>query len=146
MIPDFMKGVELHDDVLCCSLCYSKLCSFYSGQIIARGIGMYYGASFMLALFFFKEVIMVALKPMTRHMCHEFYKGFKNDPAIGHYYEYVYTPEIADLYFDTNSVADRKFQSHAKTRDIGNVHEKKSIRVMQKCVTPEICMKRRASK
>ena len=51
---------------------------------------------------------MVSLKPMTRQMCHEFYKGFQNDPAIGHYYEYVYTPEIADRYFNTNSVADRK--------------------------------------
>ena len=51
---------------------------------------------------------MVSLKPMTRQMCHEFYKGFRNDPAIGHYYEYVYTPEIADRYFETNSVADRK--------------------------------------
>ena len=51
---------------------------------------------------------MVSLKPMTRQMCHEFYKEFQNDPAIGHYYEYVYTPEIADRYFDTNSVADRK--------------------------------------
>ena len=51
---------------------------------------------------------MVSLKPMTRQMCHAFYKGFQNDPAIGHYYEYVYTPEIADRYFDTNSVADRK--------------------------------------
>ena len=51
---------------------------------------------------------MVSLKPMTRELCHEFYKGFQNDPAIGHYYEYVYTPEIADRYFDANSVADRK--------------------------------------
>ena len=51
---------------------------------------------------------MVSLKPMTRQMCHEFYKDFQNDPAIGHYYEYVYTPEIADRYFDNNSVADRK--------------------------------------
>ena len=51
---------------------------------------------------------MVLLKPMTRQMCHEFYKGFQNDPAIGHYYEYIYTPEIADRYFDTNSVPDRK--------------------------------------
>ena len=51
---------------------------------------------------------MVSIQPMTREMCHEFYKGFQNDPAIGHYYEYVYTPEIADRYFDTNSVADRK--------------------------------------
>ena len=50
----------------------------------------------------------VSLQPMTRRMCHEFYKGFQNDPAIGHYYEYVYMPEIADRYFDNNSVADRK--------------------------------------
>ena len=51
---------------------------------------------------------MVSLKPMTRQMCHEFYQNFQNDPAIGHYYEYVYSPEIVDRYFDTNSVADRK--------------------------------------
>lgn len=50
----------------------------------------------------------VILCPMTRRMCHEFYQNFQNDPAIGHYYEYVYTPEIADRYYDTNSVADRK--------------------------------------
>ena len=47
---------------------------------------------------------MVSLKPMTRQMCHEFYREFQNDPAIGHYYEYVYTPEIADSYFERNSV------------------------------------------
>ena len=45
---------------------------------------------------------------MTRQMCHEFYKEFQNDPAIGHYYEYIYTPEIADRYFERNTVADRK--------------------------------------
>ena len=50
----------------------------------------------------------VTLCPMTRGMCHVFYKGFRNDPAIGHYYEYVYTPEIADRYFDTNTVPDRR--------------------------------------
>lgn len=50
----------------------------------------------------------VSIQPMTREMCHEFYKGFQNDPAIGHYYEYIYTPEIADRYFDSNSVPDRK--------------------------------------
>ena len=51
---------------------------------------------------------MVSIKPMTRQMCHEFYQRFQNDPAIGHYYEYIYTPELADRYFDTNSVPDRK--------------------------------------
>ena len=50
----------------------------------------------------------VSIQPMTREMCHKFYKGFRNDPAIGHYYEYIYTPEIADRYFDTNSVPDRR--------------------------------------
>lgn len=50
----------------------------------------------------------VSIQPMTREMCHEFYQEFQNDPAIGHYYEYVYSPEIADRYFDANSVADRK--------------------------------------
>ena len=51
---------------------------------------------------------MVSIKPMTRQMCHEFYQRFQNDPAIGHSYEYIYTPELADRYFDTNSVPDRK--------------------------------------
>ena len=51
---------------------------------------------------------MVSLKLMTRQMCHAFYKDFQNDPAIGHYYEYVYTPEIADRYFENNSATDRK--------------------------------------
>lgn len=51
---------------------------------------------------------MVSIKPMTRQMCHEFYQRFQNDPAIGHYYEYIYNPERADRYFDTNSVPDRK--------------------------------------
>lgn len=50
---------------------------------------------------------MVSLKPMTRQMCHRFYRDFQNDPAIGHYYDYVYTPEIADRYYDNNSVPDR---------------------------------------
>ncbi len=50
----------------------------------------------------------VSIQPMTREMCHEFYKGFQNDPSIGHYYEYIYTPEIADRYFDINSVSDRR--------------------------------------
>ena len=51
---------------------------------------------------------MVTIQPMTRQMCHGFYRGFQNDPAIGHYYEYVYTQEITDRYFDRNSVPDRK--------------------------------------
>ncbi len=50
----------------------------------------------------------VYLQPMTRGMCHEFYRNFQNDPAIGHYYEYVYSPETVDRYYDSNAVYDRK--------------------------------------
>ena len=50
----------------------------------------------------------VSLLPMTRQMCHEFYKEFQNDPAIGHYYEFTYTPQWADDYFDRNSTPDRR--------------------------------------
>ena len=46
----------------------------------------------------------VTLQPMTRELCHEFYRGFKNDPTIfmdmNQFYEYEYTPEKADRYFD----------------------------------------------
>ena len=50
----------------------------------------------------------VSLQPMTREMCHVFYRQFQNDPAIGHYYDYVYTPQTADRYYDNNLRADRK--------------------------------------
>ncbi len=50
----------------------------------------------------------VSLCVMTREMCHTFYQGFHNDPAIGHYYEYVYLPDVVDRYFDKNTVPHRK--------------------------------------
>jgi len=50
----------------------------------------------------------VCLLPMDREMCHAFYRDFHNDPAIGHYYEYVYTPETVDQYFERNSIPERK--------------------------------------
>ena len=50
----------------------------------------------------------VTICPMTREMCHTFYKDFQNDPAIGHYYEYVYSAENVDRYFENNSVPDRR--------------------------------------
>lgn len=50
----------------------------------------------------------VSLAPMTRQMCHEFYKLFQNDPAIGHYYEYVYDAQNVDRYYDSNTVPDRR--------------------------------------
>ena len=50
---------------------------------------------------------MVSLQPMTRQMCHEFYRGFENDPAVGHYYAFHYDPAWADAYFDRNQTPDR---------------------------------------
>ena len=49
----------------------------------------------------------VFLRSMNRGMCHEFYKNFQNDPAIGHYYGYVYSQETVDRYFDKNQTSDR---------------------------------------
>lgn len=64
----------------------------------------------------------VYLLPMTREMCHAFYRGFQNDLAIGHYYEYVYTPEIADAYFDRNDAPDcRMFAIMAGEEIVGEV-------------------------
>lgn len=45
----------------------------------------------------------IELRPMTREMCHAFYREFQNDPAIFQdmaYYEFEYTPAWADAYFD----------------------------------------------
>lgn len=50
----------------------------------------------------------VYLKPMTRELCHELYRDFQNDPAIGHYYVYVYAKETVDQYYDNNTTPNRK--------------------------------------
>ena len=64
----------------------------------------------------------VLLQPMSREMCREFYKEFQNDPAIGHYYEYVYSQETADRYFDKNQTADRMlFAIMADNRIVGEI-------------------------
>lgn len=65
---------------------------------------------------------MVTLKPMTRKMCHGFYREFQNDPAIGHYYDYVYSVETVDAYFDRNNTADRKlFAILTEGRIVGEI-------------------------
>lgn len=76
----------------------------------------------------------VFLQPMTRELCHTFYKDFQNDPAIGHYYEYVYTTEIADRYFDANSIPDRKmFAIMAGNQIVGEVKLKNIDLEKQEC-------------
>ena len=54
----------------------------------------------------------ISLLPMTREMCHSFYKAFRNDPAIfmdmSKFAEYVYTTEKVDRYFDDNNLPSRR--------------------------------------
>ena len=46
----------------------------------------------------------ITLIPMSRELCHEFYRGFVNDPDIfmdmGRFYEFKYDPQWVDNYFD----------------------------------------------
>lgn len=46
----------------------------------------------------------VTLEPMTRELCHAFYREFKNDPALfmdmTRFFEYEYSPEKVDRYYD----------------------------------------------
>ena len=46
----------------------------------------------------------ITLIPMSRDLCHEFYRGFVNDPDIfmdmGKFYEFKYDPRWVDDYFD----------------------------------------------
>ena len=54
----------------------------------------------------------ISLIPMTRELCHEFYKGFQNDPAIcmdmSQFKEYEYIAEKVERYFDENSTSSRR--------------------------------------
>lgn len=54
----------------------------------------------------------VSIQPMTREMCHRFYKGFQNDPAIymdmSQFAEYKYCPDNVDHYFDENNTPSRR--------------------------------------
>ena len=53
----------------------------------------------------------ISLIPMDRELCHEFYRGFVNDPDIfmdmGKFYEFVYDPQWVDGYFDRQASRGR---------------------------------------
>lgn len=53
----------------------------------------------------------IALVPMDRGCCHEFYRGFENDPAIfmdpSRSYTFVYDPAWVDAYFDRQAARGR---------------------------------------
>lgn len=64
----------------------------------------------------------VFLMPMKREMCHEFYKEFRNDPAIfmdmSRFSEYEYIPEKVDRYFDDNTVSSRRLFAIIMNKEI----------------------------
>lgn len=53
----------------------------------------------------------IKLIPMSRALCHEFYRSFENDPAIfqdmGKFYIFEYDPQWADDYFDRQAARGR---------------------------------------
>ena len=53
----------------------------------------------------------ITLTPMTRPLCHEFYRGFENDPDtfmdMDRFAPYEYTPEKVDRYFEEQQSPDR---------------------------------------
>ena len=53
----------------------------------------------------------IALTPMTRPLCHEYFQGFENDPDIfmdmSRFAPYEYTPEQVDRYFERQQAPDR---------------------------------------
>ena len=69
---------------------------------------------------------MITLEPMTREMCHEFYKEFQNDPAIyadmSRFKEFVYDPAWVDAYFDRQMERNRLlFAVLVKGQTVGEV-------------------------
>ena len=66
------------------------------------------------------------LIPMSRELCHEFYRGFENDPAIfmdmEKFYEFQYDPRWADDYYDRQMARGRVlFALMLEGRPIGEV-------------------------
>ena len=53
----------------------------------------------------------ITLKIMTRELCHEFYKGYKNDPALymdmSVYSDYIYNINKVDEYYEGQQVVTR---------------------------------------
>ena len=53
----------------------------------------------------------IALTPMTRPLCHEYFRGFENDPDIfmdmSRFAPYEYTPEKVERHFERQQSPDR---------------------------------------
>ena len=68
----------------------------------------------------------LSMTPMTRELCHEFYREFERDPAtfmdMSLYESFVYDPEWVDRYFDRQQRPDREaFLFFRNLKPIGEV-------------------------
>lgn len=80
----------------------------------------------------------ITITPMTRPLCHEFYRGFENDPDIfmdmSRFTAYEYTPERADQYFEEQQTSDRVvFMIMEDGRPVGEVKLKYIDREAKQC-------------
>ena len=87
----------------------------------------------------------ISLCPMTRELCHAFFRGFENDPALcsdpGQCTPYEYSEEKADRYFDAQRRPDRlNFAVMHRGEPIGEVKLKAIDREKGEC-TLGICLK-----
>ena len=92
----------------------------------------------------------ISLCPMTRELCHAFFRGFENDPALcsdpGQCTPYEYSEEKADRYFDAQQRPDRlNFAVMRRGEPIGEVKLKAIDREKRTC-TLGICLKNGAVK
>lgn len=68
----------------------------------------------------------IVLRPMTRELCHRFYREFENDPAIyadmSRFAPYVYDEAAVDRRFDAQQARDRRaFLVMLGERPVGEV-------------------------
>ena len=81
----------------------------------------------------------LSIIPMTRELCHEFYRGFARDPAtymdMSLFEPFVYDPEWVDRYFDRQQRPDRvAFLLFRDLRPIGEVILKEIDQNKKECV------------
>mgnify|MGYP002077125233 CR=1 FL=1 len=87
----------------------------------------------------------ISLCPMTRELCHAFFQGFENDPALlldpSQCTPYEYSVEKVDRYFDAQQRPDRlNFAVMRRGEPIGEVKLKAIDREKGECEMG-ICMK-----
>ena len=80
----------------------------------------------------------ITITPMTRPLCHEFYRGFENDPDIfmdmSRFIPYEYTEEKANQYFEEQQSPDRiVFMIMEDGRPVGEVKLKYIDRDAKQC-------------